>query len=111
MLFEELQECSYPNQFAPHDILSAMSFIRSVDEHVTGDIEAVTLRTIGVKHVDVSKALALRDLPLSLFTAEMRPAQVEELCKKHCPELGKLVVCIADRKIFRQAPQQMPFLL
>ena len=41
----------------------------------------------------------------------MRPAAIEELLKKSCPELSKLIVCIADRKIYRQAPKQVPFLL
>jgi hypothetical protein len=36
---------------------------------------------------------------------------VEEVLKKHCPELCKLVVCMADRRVYRQAPKQVPFLL
>jgi hypothetical protein len=40
-----------------------------------------------------------------------RPAALEDLLKKTCPDLSKQIVCIADRIIYRQAPQHAPFLL
>jgi hypothetical protein len=39
------------------------------------------------------------------------PAKLEEMLKRDCPALSKKIVCIADRKIYRQAPKQTPFLL
>ena len=39
------------------------------------------------------------------------PMSLEDILKKHCPELCKNVVCIADRKLYRPTPKQMPFLL
>jgi hypothetical protein len=41
----------------------------------------------------------------------IRPSALEELLKKTLPELSKKIVCIADRKVYRQAPKEAPFLL
>jgi hypothetical protein len=114
VLFEELLTCSYPNNLAPGDSVSAVSFIQGVEEHVSGDIEAVTVRTIGWKNLDLQRQLVNTALPTSLFTTsqiQLRPHQIEELLKKTRPELMKSIVCIADRKLYRQAPRQVPFLL
>eukprot|EP01039_Chlorochromonas_danica_P001539 gene1539-1677_t len=114
VLFEDLIGCAFPNNLAPGDTVGAMTFVKNVEEHVSGDIEGVTIRTIGVKNCDVHRVLQNRDLPTALFTRpldQLRPAALEELLKKTCPELTKLIVCIADRKIYRQAPKQVPFLL
>ena len=54
ILHEELLECSFPNYLAPGDCVGAMTYISGRDEHVTGDIEVLTVRTIGktgVKYV------------------------------------------------------------
>ncbi len=94
--------------------MGAITFIKAVEEHVSGDIEAITIRSIGIKNCDVHRALANRDLPIELFLTPLknwRPTQIEELLKKSVPELNKLITCIADRKIYRQAPKQVPFLL
>ena len=40
-----------------------MTFIQSLEEHVSGDIEAVAVRTIGVKNYDVHRQLVGRQLP------------------------------------------------
>lgn len=114
VLYEELLECSFPNNFSPGDTMGSMTFIKGIEEHVSGDIEAITLRTIGIKNCDVQRALAGKDLPTELFLTPLknwRPQQIEELLKKSIPELNKVIVCIADRKIYRQAPKQVPFLL
>jgi len=87
--------------------------VRNLEEHLSGDIEALHIRTIGIKNMDVQRALANMELPLQLFTSEEipRPAALEDLLKKTCPDLSKQIVCIADRIIYRQAPQHAPFLL
>ena len=43
--------------------MGALSFIQSLEEHVSGDIEAITVRTIGVKNFDVHRQLVGRQLP------------------------------------------------
>jgi hypothetical protein len=47
VLHEELIECSFPNNLSPGDTVGAITYVRDREEHVTGDIEAITLRTIG----------------------------------------------------------------
>ena len=75
-------------------------------------MEAIELRTIGVKNMDVHRQLADKELPIALFSGPiMKPKALEEMLKKEFPDLAKKIVCIADRKIYRQAPKQVPFLL
>lgn len=131
--------------------MGAITFVQALEEHIGGDIEAVSVRTIGIKNIDVPTVLGDTDLPLEvrthtqlasfrsvlksvhsltslsislcwcavgfalqLFLTELqhlRPAAVEELLLKHCPALHHRIVCIADRKLYRQAARQPPFLL
>ena len=48
-----------------------------------------------------------------LFTGGpiQRPAALEEELKMTCPELSDLIVCVADRVIYRQSLKHPPFLL
>ena len=89
-----------------------MTYIRNISEHVNGELEVVEIRTIGVKGMEVDLALANVELPSELFSGSIpRPSKLEDILKRSCPKLSRKVVCIADRKIYRQAPQQTPFLL
>lgn len=114
VLFEEQAACSFPNHLAPGDTVGAMTFISALDEHVSGEVEALSVRTIGVKNLDLQRVLANQPLPQELFSAEhstLRPQRIEEILKMSRPELSKLIVCVADRKLYRMAPKQVPFLL
>jgi len=112
VLFEELIECSFPNHLSPDDIVGSVSYVASLQEHYSGDIECLTIRTIGIKKMDVPGELLGKGLPLDLFTSKiMKPSVLEDFLQKKCPQLSKRIVCIADRKIYRQAPKQTPFLL
>lgn len=112
VVFEELVDCIYPNNLCPGETVSAMTFIRHVKEHTTGELEEVYIRTIGVKGLEVHTALAGKTIPYELLGGDMiRSSALEELLKKSVPELSKKIVCIADRKIYRQAPKDTPFLL
>lgn len=48
VLFEELLECSFPNNLSPGDTVGALTYVHSLEENVSGDIEAVNIRTIGI---------------------------------------------------------------
>lgn len=113
VLYEELDACSFPNETAPGETIGALTFIKSREEHRSGDMEAIELRTIGVKNMDVHRQLAHKELPMQLFSGDgiMKPKALEEMLKKEYPDLAKKIVCIADRKVYRQAPKQVPFLL
>ena len=120
VLFEDLLECSFPNKLSPsisttqqHPV-GAVTYVMEQAEHVSGDVEAVTVRTIGIKNCDVHRELKDVDLPTGLFTStieELRPAALETLLAEQAPLLSKKIVCIADRKIYRQTPKHVPFLL
>ena len=112
VLYEELLDCAFPNETRPGETIGALTFVITREEHRSGDMEAIELRTVGVKNMDVHRQLAGKELPLELFNGEIsRPKVLEGMLKKKCPELSKKIVCIADRKIYRQAPKQVPFLL
>lgn len=113
-LYEELLQCTFPNNLSPGDTVGAVTFVQALEEHVSGDIEALTIRTIGIKNFDVQRSLSDKDLPTELFTVPLqglKSSAIEEILRKHCPELSRKIVCIADRKVYRQAPKQAPFLL
>ena len=63
VLYEELQECAFPNNLSPGDTVGGLSYISNLEEHVSGDIEALSVRTVGVKNCDVHRALAGKGLP------------------------------------------------
>lgn len=63
VLHEELSECVFPNHLNPGEVVSALTFILKLEEHVSGDIEAITVRTIGVKNCDVIRYLKGKKLP------------------------------------------------
>ena len=66
MLYEELQQCSFPNNLSPGDTVGAITFIKDLEEHISGDIEVVTVRTLGLKNCDVVRALCGKDLPMEV---------------------------------------------
>lgn len=112
VLYEEVLECVFPNETPPGVTVGAMSFILNREEHMSGDMEAIKIRTFGIKNMDVHRDLANKELPVELFTGPLlKPKDLETFLKQKCPELSNHIVCIADRRIFRQAPKQVPFLL
>jgi hypothetical protein len=89
-----------------------MTFIRDISEHVNGELEVAEIRTFGIKGLEPNSELLNVKLPAELFHGTIpRPSKLEEILKRSCPQLSKKIVCIADRKIYRQAPQHTTFLL
>ena len=115
VLHEELSECFFPNHLLPDEFFGAISFVQRLAEHISGDIEAATVRTIGIKNIDVVNDLKNVELPLEIFTATQMGKRwnvgLEDILKEKCPILSKNIVCIADRKLYRPAPKQTTFLL
>lgn len=66
VLYEEVDDCSFPNNLSPNDTVGSISFIKSREENVSGDIEAIGVRTIGIKNMDVSRTLFNKNLPLKV---------------------------------------------
>jgi hypothetical protein len=115
IIHEELTECVFPNSLLPDEVVGAVSFITKLEEHISGNIECVTVRTLGIKNVDVVKDLQNIEIPLEIFTttpmAQRWKVSLEAILREKCPILSKNIVCIVDRKIYRPAPKQTPFLL
>lgn len=65
-LYEKLVECSFPNNLSPEDTVGAVTFVQALEEHIGGDIEAVCVRTIGIKNIDVPRVLSDTHLPIEV---------------------------------------------
>ena len=115
VIHEELTECMFPHFLLPGEVMGAISFVLKVEEHISGDIECVTVRTVGVKNVDIVNDLKDTPLPVEMFLRQPVGARwqksLEMILSENCPVLSKNIVCIADRKLYRPAPKAVPFLL
>jgi len=47
--------------------VAALTFVLRLEEHISGDIEAITVRTFGVKNVDVVRELRGKSLPIEVI--------------------------------------------
>lgn len=104
ILHEEILHASYANSLHPDNLVGAMSYIQSVDETAPGDLEVISVRTIGLKNIDVKRDLKGVALPLELFTGNaMLPKELERICKTKCPILTNKVIVQMDRRIIRQS--------
>jgi hypothetical protein len=117
VLHEEIVSVNYVNSLHPGNMVGAISYIQSVDDAV-GDLQVVTVRTLGIKNLDVKKDLQGVGLPIELFDTRSRSTgkrtkktDLELICKTKCPQLQNKIVVQVDRKILRQARHQEVFLL
>eukprot|EP00529_Nitzschia_sp_RCC80_P041830 CAMPEP_0113455150 /NCGR_PEP_ID=MMETSP0014_2-20120614/8228_1 /TAXON_ID=2857 /ORGANISM="Nitzschia sp." /LENGTH=477 /DNA_ID=CAMNT_0000346573 /DNA_START=96 /DNA_END=1529 /DNA_ORIENTATION=+ /assembly_acc=CAM_ASM_000159 len=113
LLHQEMIHCNFVNPLHPGNIVGAMSYVHSVQEAV-GDLEIVTVRTLGVKNMDVKRDLAGVDIPLELLMIGQDPIKsrdIQRICKTKCPQLHDKIVVQMDRKILRQSPATNVFLL
>jgi acyl dehydratase len=122
VLHEDLVDCHFINNVHPGDTVGAISYVQTLEENVGGDLEAVFIRTIGVKNIDVGKDLIDVKFPSDLFVRHhsdhtygtdipFSRSKVEALCAEKCPELSNRIVSVLDRRIVRQTPQSEAFLL
>lgn len=112
VLHEEIVSCSYNNALHPDtDIVGAVSYVSHVDDSLPGDLELVTVTTLGVKNVHARTELVDIELPLSLFTPGIYSKEMEQICKEWCPMLSGKIVVQVTRKLVRQANHKQVFLL
>jgi hypothetical protein len=45
-----------------------MSFVNRLEEHASGNLEAVTVRTFGMKNIDAARDLKDKALPIEVTT-------------------------------------------
>ena len=106
VLHEEMLHASYANSLHPDDLVGAISYVQNVqDQTAPGDLEVITVRTIGIKNVDVKRDLRGVDFPLELFTGNvpLLPKKLERICKTKCPILKNKIIVVMDRRIIRQS--------
>lgn len=48
--------------------VSAMTFVNRLEEHASGNLEAVTVRTFGMKNIDAARDLKDKALPIEVIT-------------------------------------------
>lgn len=117
LLHEEILHVNYVNALHPGNMVGAISYIQNV-EVVGGNLQVVTIRTFGIKNMDVVKDLDRVDLPLELFEmgagvhgGGIKAKTIQQICKRKCPQLHNQIVVQVDRRILRQAPHHEVFLL
>ena len=114
VLHEELLHVSYTNPVHPGDVIGAITYVHDIDDTIaTGNLECLTVTTIGVKNMEARDLEAASSkLPLDLFEhSNSLPKQIERICKKKCPLLSHRIVVQVTRKIIRQSRRQDIFLL
>jgi len=114
VLHEEIVSASYVNALHPENVVGALSYVSSVvgDEGgLPGDLQMVTLTTLGVKDVHVKRELRDVGIPLELFEPGIFSKEIEKICKESCPTLSNRIVVQVQRKILRQARHREVFLL
>ncbi|KAL7489564.1 hypothetical protein ACHAW6_015220 [Cyclotella cf. meneghiniana] len=111
-LHEEVINVSYVHHLHPGDVVGAFSYVSDVNENLPGDLESVTVRTIGVKNIDVINDLRDVSVPMELLlTDKTYTKSVDSICKSLCPKLFNKIVAVVDRKIIRQSNRSEVFLL
>jgi hypothetical protein len=111
VLHEEIISCAYINACHPDSMVGAISYINSVDDHLPGDLEVVTVTTLGIKGLNVKRDLDGAGIPAALFAPEMYTKEIEQICKESCPILSNKIVVQVVRKILRQTSHRQVFLL
>ena len=101
VLDEEVVHCSHINTVTPGDNIGALSYVVDV-QPVGDDLEEVTVKTLGLRNMNVSVELAGVKVPLALLgTDHPKPREVEALCESLCPTLVGRIALQMTRKLLR----------
>lgn len=101
VLDETLISSSHINTVAPEDGIGAISKIVEV-ENISETLERITVKTLGLKNVDIAHELPEVDIPDQLLSAEtLKPSEIEKICAGNCPELAGRIAMQATRSILR----------
>ena len=112
ILHEQISNVNFVNNLHPSNVVSAITYVKKIDENLPGDLESLVVRTFGIKNLDIAQELDGTSLPLELFEGPLkRPKDIEKICKKKCPVLSNKIVVAVDRILLRQARRKEIFLL
>jgi len=110
IIHEEAASVSYINNVHPTDIVGAVTYVKSLEENVSGDMEGLTVTTIGIKNIDPDELQGV-EFPRELFARDLTKRDVERICKESIPQLSNKIVLQTERKLVRQATRSEAFLL
>ena len=97
---QRIISCSHINKIAPMDTISSVSYIHS--RKLEDNLEVLTIKTLGIRNVDIANELNDCDWPLDLFAQEdLRPAKMEKLLREEMPELFHKVCIQILWKVWR----------
>jgi hypothetical protein len=111
VLQEEVLSCAYINACHPETMVGAISYVSAVDDNLPGDLELVTVTTLGIKGLHVKRDLDGVGIPAALFQPGLFTKEMEQICKESCPILSNKIVIQVVRKILRQTSHRQVFLL
>jgi acyl dehydratase len=111
VLHEEILSCSYVNALNPDTIVGAVSYVSNVDDSLPGDLEMITVTTLGIKNLNVKRDLQGIGIPKALFEPGIYSKEIEQICKESCPILSGKIIVQVIRKIVRQTSHREVFLL
>lgn len=101
ILDDTLVHSSHINTVTPEDGLGAISVIIESEE-ISEKLERITVKTLGLKNVDVGEELPGVDIPAELLSLEqLRPSEIESICRERCPVLAGRIAMQATRSLLR----------
>lgn len=104
VLYEEVSCAQFIAKVSPWDAVGGMTLVvSSADIPGHPELSEVTVVTIGLKNVDVVRALEEKPIPVELFTRDMSPKQMNSFLAENLPHLQGKVVCRSVRKLIRQS--------
>ncbi|MCB0762705.1 MAG: Sua5/YciO/YrdC/YwlC family protein [Flavobacteriales bacterium] len=100
-IHEKVVQTKHINPVNHEEGLGAFSYI--LDRQVSGMMEELTIRTFGLKNMDVEKELEGMNIPLKLLqTDHLKPSEIESICRAECPELAAQICMRIDWKLWRK---------
>ncbi|MEL7251791.1 MAG: site-2 protease family protein [Bacteroidota bacterium] len=97
--WEELLQTAHLNPVRDGDLVGAMSYIVRQTQIAANTIE-LTLRTYGIRNLDVMNDLADLPIPQELFLHEgLKPSEMERMLHLCCPKLSRKLVIKVDWKV------------
>ncbi len=101
-LDHEIIDTMHINKIHHEDAIGAMSYIIDAKEVQPG-IECLTIRTFGLKNIDAERDLINSDIPDDLLLSpEIKPREIELLCKTYCPELHHKICARMTWRMWRR---------
>lgn len=113
VLFQTLHSVNFVNKLHPNEVVTALTYVRSRAESVSGELEKLEVVTLGIKNIPDAAVLEAHPLPRALFLtdAPLKKNELEAALADHPLLKPENVILQSFRSLYRQAPRHEPFLL